>query len=50
MNLAQKNGGKRIVLSEKIYRELRSIIIELVTKTKAKAIIFADINGHPISQ
>ena len=50
MNIAQKNGGKRIVLSEKIYRELRSIIIELVSKTKAKAIIFADINGHPISQ
>lgn len=50
MNIAQKNGGKRMVLSESAYWEIRNTIIDLVTKTKARAIIFADMNGHPISQ
>ncbi len=50
MNGAQKNGEKRVVFSETMYREIRNIIIELVSKTTAKAIIFADMNGHPISQ
>ena len=50
MNVAQKKTGKRLVLSETMYREIRNIIMELVSKTRAKAIIFADMNGHPISQ
>ena len=50
MELAKKQDGKRIVLSESTYKEIRAIINALVTKTKARAIIFADMNGHPISQ
>ncbi len=50
MGLAPHTGSKRLVLSESNYAEIRAIVTELVSKTKARAIVFADMNGHPICQ
>ncbi|MDZ7295676.1 MAG: roadblock/LC7 domain-containing protein, partial [candidate division KSB1 bacterium] len=50
MGLAPNAGSKRLVLSESNYAEIRAIVTELVVKTKARAIVFADMNGHPICQ
>ncbi len=48
MGLAPHTGSKRLVLSESNYAEIRAIVTELVSKTKARAIVFADMNGHTI--
>ncbi|MCR4439101.1 MAG: roadblock/LC7 domain-containing protein [bacterium] len=50
MDLAPNADNRRILLSESNYAEIRSIVTELVTKTRARTIVFADMNGHPICQ
>lgn len=50
MDLAPNGGTKRILLSESNYAEIRAVVTELVTKTRARTIVFADMNGHPICQ
>ncbi len=50
MNWEQKDSGQPIVLSGKIYQAIAEIIAELADKSRAKTIIFADMNGHPITQ
>jgi len=50
MNLEQGGNGQPIVLSGEMYKAISEVISELATKTRARTIIFADMNGHPITQ
>ena len=50
MNLEQGGNGQPIVLSGEMYKAISEVISELATKIRAKTIIFADMNGHPITQ
>ena len=50
MNFEQGGNGQPIVLSGETYKALSEIIIDLASKTRARTIIFSDMNGHPITQ
>jgi len=50
MNLEHGGNGQSIVLSGEMYKSISEILSELATKTRARTIIFADMNGHPITQ
>ncbi len=50
MNFEQGGNGQPIVLSGEMYNTISEVISDLATKTRARAIIFADMNGHPITQ
>ena len=50
MNLEQGGNGQPIVLSGEMYKAISEVISELATKTRAKTIVFADMNGHAITQ
>ncbi|MBC8184579.1 roadblock/LC7 domain-containing protein [candidate division KSB1 bacterium] len=50
MNFEQGGNGQPIVLSGEMYKTISEVISELATKTRARTIIFADMNGHPITQ
>ena len=50
MNLEQGGNGQPIVLSGEMYKAISKVISELATKTRARTIIFSDMNGHPITQ
>ena len=50
MNLEQGGNGQPIVLSGEMYKAISGVISELATKTRAKTIVFADMNGHAITQ
>ena len=50
MNLKQGGNGQPIVLSGEMYKAISEVISDLASKTKARAIIFSDMNGHPITQ
>lgn len=41
-------NGKKIVLSESTYAKVGDILKDLLTKTRAKAAVFADMDGYPI--
>jgi len=50
MNLGHGGNGQSIVLSGEMYKAISEILSELATKTRARTIIFSDMNGHPITQ
>ena len=50
MNLEHGGNEQPIVLSGEMYKAISEVISELASKTRAKTIIFADMNGHPITQ
>jgi len=50
MNWEHGGNGQSIVLSGEMYKSISEILSELATKTRARTIIFADMNGHPITQ
>ena len=50
MNVKQGNNGQPIVLSGEMYKSISEVVTELASKTRAKTIIFSDMNGHPITQ
>ncbi len=45
-----KDGSRQIILNGKQYDAITKILSELATKTKASAILFADMSGQLISQ
>ena len=45
-----KDGSRQIILNGKQYEGITKILSELATKTKASAILFADMSGQLISQ
>ncbi len=45
-----KDGSRQIILNGKQYDSITKILSELATKTKASAILFADMSGQLISQ
>ena len=45
-----KDGSRQIILDGKQYEGITKILAELATKTKASAILFADMSGQLISQ
>ena len=50
MNVEKGGNGQPIVLSGEMYKAIAEILSDLASKTRAKTIIFADMNGHPITQ
>jgi len=50
MNVEKGGNGQPVVLSGEMYKSIAEILSDLANKTRAKAIIFADSNGHPITQ
>ncbi len=48
--MAKGRNGKRFALSEDVFLRITDILNELVSKTRARAVIFADGNGHLIAQ
>lgn len=45
-----KDGSRQVILNGKQYDSITKILSELATKTKASAILFADMSGQLISQ
>jgi len=45
-----KDGSRQVILNGKQYDSITKILTELATKTKASAILFADMSGQLISQ
>ena len=45
-----KDGSRQVILNGKQYDDITKILTELATKTKASAILFADMSGQLISQ
>lgn len=45
-----KDGSRQIILNGKQYEGIIKVLSELATKTKASAILFADMSGQLISQ
>ena len=45
-----KDGSRQIILNGKQYDVITKVLSELATKTKASAILFADMSGQLISQ
>lgn len=50
MSVEKGGNGQPVVLSGEKYKAVAEILSDLASKTRAKAIIFADSNGHPITQ
>jgi len=50
MNVEKGGNGQPVVLSGEMYKAISEILSDLATKTRAKTIVFADSNGHPITQ
>lgn len=50
MNIEKGGNGQPIVLSGEMYKTIAEVLSDLASKTRAKTIIFADMNGHPITQ
>lgn len=50
MNLGYGGNGQSIVLTGEMYKEISEILSELASKTRARTIIFSDMNGHAITQ
>lgn len=50
MKLEKGGNGQPMVLSGEMYKSIAEVLSDLATNTRAKAIIFADMNGHPITQ
>ena len=50
MNLEHGGNGQAVVLSGEMYKAISEILAELASKTRARNIIFTDMNGHPITQ
>jgi predicted regulator of Ras-like GTPase activity (Roadblock/LC7/MglB family) len=45
-----KDGSRQVILNGKQYEVITKVLTELATKTKASAILFADMSGQLISQ
>ena len=45
-----KDGSRQIILNGKQYEGITKVLSELASKTKASAILFADMSGQLISQ
>lgn len=45
-----KDGSRQVILNGKQYDAITKVLSELATKTKASAILFADMSGQLISQ
>ncbi len=45
-----KDGSRQVILTGKQYDVITKVLSELATKTKASAILFADMSGQLISQ
>lgn len=45
-----KDGSRQVILNSKQYDAITKVLSELATKTKASAILFADMSGQLISQ
>jgi len=50
MNIDRGGNGQPVLLSGEMYKAISEILSDLASKTRAKTIIFADMNGHPITQ
>lgn len=50
MELNKGGNGQTIMLSGEMYKSITEILSELLLKTKARVIIFADMDGHAITQ
>jgi len=50
MNLQKGGNGQPIVLSGEMYKAIAEVLSDLASKTRARTIVFADMNGHPITQ
>ncbi|MBN2011090.1 roadblock/LC7 domain-containing protein [candidate division KSB1 bacterium] len=50
MNVEKGGNGQPVVLSGEMYKAISEVLSDLAAKTRAKTIIFADSNGHPITQ
>ncbi|NOZ63285.1 MAG: hypothetical protein GXO74_16650 [Calditrichaeota bacterium] len=45
-----ESSGTPIVISGELYKSISEIVDDLATKIRARTVIFADMNGHPITQ
>lgn len=50
MNLEHGDNGQTVVLTGEMYKSISEILSELASKTRARTIIFSDMNGHAITQ
>ena len=50
MKVEKGGNGQPVILSGEMYKLIAEILSDLASKTRARTIIFADINGHPITQ
>ncbi|MDZ7263813.1 MAG: roadblock/LC7 domain-containing protein [candidate division KSB1 bacterium] len=50
MDLGHGDNGQTVVLTGEIYKSISEILSELASKTRARTIIFSDMNGHAITQ
>jgi predicted regulator of Ras-like GTPase activity (Roadblock/LC7/MglB family) len=48
MESIDRKNGKRIVLSKTSYTSVGDALLDLIRKTRAQAVIFADMDGYPI--
>jgi predicted regulator of Ras-like GTPase activity (Roadblock/LC7/MglB family) len=50
MNLGHGDNGQTVVLTGEMFKSISEILSELASKTRARIIIFSDMNGHAITQ
>ena len=50
MKFGKGGNGHQVILSGEMYKSITEILSELLLKTKARVIIFADMDGHAITQ
>jgi len=50
MELSTGGNGQQIILTGEMYKSITELLSELLIKTKSRIIVFADINGHAITQ
>lgn len=49
MDMPNIINGSQLVLSEEAFDDVRNVIDELATKTRAKLVVFCESNGYPIT-
>ncbi|MBN2089029.1 roadblock/LC7 domain-containing protein [candidate division KSB1 bacterium] len=50
MEMGSGGNGHQMILTGEMYKTITDILSELLIKTRARIIVFADIDGHAITQ
>lgn len=48
MDLSQRRNGKRVFFSEASFKNISDILSELLSKSRARVVLFAELNGYSV--